>query len=281
MRVESKFAKVVQQASLKRIELDCCNPSISGVHGILTTTKIQYQDYNLLGRDLEYFFWLPEYGPLEVSVQFYQNVSKHWRLFAFNKKGMLFSVNLTTATKESDGFVLQQTLTIRTQSLTYEQRQENKKALIRCLEGMGYEIREGKRVYLGTFDGKTGGFLDTTARAFLRDFVVLSVLKGHFMSNKGYELPNLKVKRLTQQVPLLGHDGQSRSIPADLRFRILERDRRCLACGKTPEDGIRLHIDHIKPFSLGGRTVESNLQTLCERCNLGKGNRSASDFRTR
>jgi 5-methylcytosine-specific restriction endonuclease McrA len=33
-----------------------------------------------------------------------------------------------------------------------------------------------------------------------------------------------------------------------------------------------LHVDHIKPWSLGGLTVDENLQTLCEPCNLGKSN---------
>ncbi|HHU54525.1 MAG TPA: HNH endonuclease [Mollicutes bacterium] len=31
--------------------------------------------------------------------------------------------------------------------------------------------------------------------------------------------------------------------------------------------------DHIKPVSKGGKTQEGNLQTLCERCNLGKSNK--------
>ncbi|MYH69892.1 MAG: HNH endonuclease [Gammaproteobacteria bacterium] len=66
-----------------------------------------------------------------------------------------------------------------------------------------------------------------------------------------------------------------------MRFRVLERDRRCLACGATPESGVRLHIDHVTPFSLGGRTVEDNLQALCGDCNIGKGNRSSADFRTK
>ena len=33
---------------------------------------------------------------------------------------------------------------------------------------------------------------------------------------------------------------------------------------------VKLHVDHIKPVSKGGKTELSNLRTLCERCNLGK-----------
>ncbi|MGH6770170.1 MAG: HNH endonuclease [Xanthobacteraceae bacterium] len=34
-----------------------------------------------------------------------------------------------------------------------------------------------------------------------------------------------------------------------------------------------MHVDHILAFAKGGRTVLENLQTLCEACNLGKGDR--------
>jgi hypothetical protein len=49
---------------------------------------------------------------------------------------------------------------------------------------------------------------------------------------------------------------------------VLERDgHRCLACGATT----RLHVDHIKPVSRGGRNDLDNLQTLCVTCNARKG----------
>ena len=34
----------------------------------------------------------------------------------------------------------------------------------------------------------------------------------------------------------------------------------------------RIQVDHIVPWSKGGETEESNLQTKCKKCNLGKGN---------
>lgn len=59
-----------------------------------------------------------------------------------------------------------------------------------------------------------------------------------------------------------------------LRWQILERDERtCQGCGASVATGAILHIDHIKPISRGGRTVEGNLQTLCSGCNHGKGAR--------
>jgi 5-methylcytosine-specific restriction endonuclease McrA len=35
--------------------------------------------------------------------------------------------------------------------------------------------------------------------------------------------------------------------------------------------GVELHVDHVTPWSKGGETTLANLQTLCNKCNLGKG----------
>ena len=67
----------------------------------------------------------------------------------------------------------------------------------------------------------------------------------------------------------------SREISAGLRYKILKRDNfKCCACGASPakDPSVELHIDHIVPWSKGGETEESNLQTLCSKCNLGKSN---------
>ena len=41
----------------------------------------------------------------------------------------------------------------------------------------------------------------------------------------------------------------------------------CRMCGRQDE----LHVDHITPTSRGGDERTSNLQLLCQSCNLGKG----------
>ena len=58
-----------------------------------------------------------------------------------------------------------------------------------------------------------------------------------------------------------------------LRYMVLQRDgRRCKICGRSEADGAKLHVDHIIPISKGGKTEMDNLQTLCDYCNIGKGN---------
>lgn len=52
------------------------------------------------------------------------------------------------------------------------------------------------------------------------------------------------------------------------RAFIYNRDHyKCLKCNST--SGITL--DHIIPWSLGGTNRRENLQTLCTRCNVDKG----------
>ena len=66
----------------------------------------------------------------------------------------------------------------------------------------------------------------------------------------------------------------SRGVNDRLRFLVMRRDDfKCCACGNSPalQPGLVLHVDHVRPWSKGGETVIDNLQTLCEACNLGKG----------
>jgi hypothetical protein len=70
-------------------------------------------------------------------------------------------------------------------------------------------------------------------------------------------------------------EKDTRTISLRLRFSVFLRDGfRCTSCGKSPltHPGIELHCDHILPWSKGGKTIMTNLKTLCSQCNLGKGN---------
>lgn len=67
-----------------------------------------------------------------------------------------------------------------------------------------------------------------------------------------------------------------------LRFELIKLSRGlCEACGNGPKQGKAVHVDHIKPrYSHPELEYEpSNLQLLCEECNLGKGAWDDTDFR--
>jgi len=62
----------------------------------------------------------------------------------------------------------------------------------------------------------------------------------------------------------------SRNPSKQLRNEILKRDSyKCVFCGDTEN----LEIDHIIPYSKGGKTTRENLQTLCIHCNRKKSNK--------
>ena len=59
-------------------------------------------------------------------------------------------------------------------------------------------------------------------------------------------------------------------ITAQLRFRVLERDKfKCVYCG-MPGTHCILEVDHVTPVAGGGTNDMSNLAASCADCNAGK-----------
>lgn len=68
--------------------------------------------------------------------------------------------------------------------------------------------------------------------------------------------------------------NQRKLMTKDFRHQIAIRDNfTCRQCGKYMPDEVGLHIDHIIPISKGGKSVMSNLQVLCSKCNGSKSNK--------
>lgn len=64
---------------------------------------------------------------------------------------------------------------------------------------------------------------------------------------------------------------QRRLMTKQLRQEIAARDNyTCRYCGKYMPDGVGLQIDHIIPVAKGGKSIPSNLQVLCSKCNGAK-----------
>lgn len=67
---------------------------------------------------------------------------------------------------------------------------------------------------------------------------------------------------------------QRKLMTKELRRKVIERDNyTCQICGKYMPDEVGLQIDHIISINKGGKTIESNLQVLCDKCNYKKGSK--------
>lgn len=106
--------------------------------------------------------------------------------------------------------------------------------------------------------------------------------RNHYWKEKNYCFDELK--RLYNHTLELIAQRQTRQyqiklerakMTDSLRYDILKRDNfRCQICGSCAKDGVKLHVDHIIPVSKGGQTIVSNLRTLCDRCNIGKSDKT-------
>lgn len=67
-----------------------------------------------------------------------------------------------------------------------------------------------------------------------------------------------------------------------IRYLTLKNcDGRCMCCGASAADGARLHVDHIKPRKTHPQLAlnVTNVQVLCDDCNIGKGGWDDTDWR--
>lgn len=119
----------------------------------------------------------------------------------------------------------------------------------------------------GTYEKRFGGWMKS-----LEQFIEY-INDNDSSNNPKYEDDTkLEIKPSLSEI----RHKTKREISERLRFRILMRDGfTCKSCGRSPMKSrdVELHVDHIIPWSKGGETIEENLETKCDRCNLGKGNK--------
>lgn len=85
-------------------------------------------------------------------------------------------------------------------------------------------------------------------------------------------IERLKVKRYDEEIWSSLTKVERSKVTKELKDKIFKRDGyKCQICHRSINE-VKLEIDHIKPISKGGLSVESNLQTLCHECNVSKGN---------
>lgn len=287
------FAKLLRDTQFSGL-LSIGRFTLSGTHGVKSRIAHNQTDADLLENKHNYTFSILE-GELEVSLQLYETLAEHCRLFCYTKmsgiEGMTFSINLTTSKETGDVIYLTQKIRFSEQykgSQELAQAHRRQKQVVFCdqLKKLGYDVTENNDLILGIFDPTKKKLVNTSPQEFLNDFIVVSLLKGHFQGNKGYQLEILpsfnkldyiftgKDEELESLPAKVVENKSKRSIPLGMRYKVLKKDGfRCVACGNTVAGGAKLHIDHKVPYSLGGLTELNNLQTLCSDCNLSKSNK--------
>lgn len=97
---------------------------------------------------------------------------------------------------------------------------------------------------------------DRAIRKVFQDGILTKLGKGIYM----YDPANVQQRNLE-------------NFSEGLKAKIFKRDNyRCVICGRGPNEGYELHVDHIKPKDVGGKAVLENGQTLCSQHNMFKKN---------
>jgi len=134
------------------------------------------------------------------------------------------------------------------------------------------------------------GFYSRLGFATINENSLVVAYKFSYTSNAGYAQRSFTVpmteetivaliQKLEDKLTFSAFAKEQRSLMTSrLRQKIKERDNfTCQTCGNSTskEPNLLLEIDHKIPVSKGGLTEETNLQTLCWRCNRSKGNKLA------
>jgi len=82
----------------------------------------------------------------------------------------------------------------------------------------------------------------------------------------------IKVKKgIYRYDPKLVKKRKLENFTEDQKEKILERDGyKCVRCGRSKEDGVELHVDHIVSKNNSGKAIIENGQTLCSQHNFVK-----------
>ncbi len=192
-----RFAEILKETKLTKNRISKGKFVLSGKKGVKNSINNIYGKNDLLHDCHQYTFQIPE-GNLQVSLQLYENINNHFRLFCFTRietaGGMTFSVNLTTSKEDHDSILLKQQIKFierypeKSRDEAQSIRREKQRLFVNLLRRLGYDVNNNNEPMLGVFNPTNNKFIKTSPKSFLNDFLVVSILKGHYQDNKGYRL---------------------------------------------------------------------------------------------
>lgn len=202
-RFARKFADALLSFDQEEITIEIENHKFHGKKGLSSNIQYARYDNQLLGEELSYTFLLRN-QKIEISLQFYENSSNHYRLFTFTRcndeVGQVFSVNLSTNRLKDGRYALKNKIKFsdRIESdpdIAKKIRSLKQQVLCDLLADYEFDISDKHDVFLGEFDALNlkGEFINTNVNQFVYDMFIITLLKGHYMGNKGYHLDFLPV----------------------------------------------------------------------------------------
>ncbi len=138
------------------------------------------------------------------------------------------------------------------------------------------------------FPGTFQQYLDSIER----ELITHAIARNRWNRTSTAKTLNISFRAIRYRMEKLGVDGATQSkrntpkgfskVWPKLReaaFSLL--GYKCQKCGASPKNGYKLHVDHVKPVRdyTALALALSNLQTLCDQCNIAKGARNETDWR--
>lgn len=151
------------------------------------------------------------------------------------------------------------------------------------------EIRKASRMDAGEAEDYRAGLAklgeDCLLIRTLEDLRLFALAGGNALiecvfAESRTELADLLGPRVCVQTGLYGftalkslpETATNRAPTPKQRMSVLKRDEfRCRICGRRAVDNVdvQLHVHHIRPWAIGGVTVNENMITLCHTCHTG------------
>ena len=158
------FARTLKKVDLKNT-LHIGKFELKGQSGVSYSIQYNQTDLDLLNNRHEYTFPILM-GELQVSLQLYENISNHYRLFCYTnfngQSGMTFSMNLTTEKESDDIIYLTQKIKFAerykgSQVLAKAHRRQKQIVFCDLLSKLGMDVTDTNDLILGIYDSNQKG----------------------------------------------------------------------------------------------------------------------------
>lgn len=98
-------------------------------------------------------------------------------------------------------------------------------------------------------------------------------------ASKRWRVENLdKVRESNRNMKARRKGAEGKHTAQDIRDILARQKYKCVECGTSVKSQKNRHVDHIMPIKLGGSNWPSNLQVLCQTCNLTKNAKHPLDW---